>query len=224
MHIVSVVCLNLAWSLLCSCHSWMVWAYIIVLWYGGHWHSVSHTLHVCTLEMLKCVACFWCVGRKHALSRGCMKISGAVLQVSFEIWTDILCGCVYGWMNVCAQEYLRLSDVYKMYGNGCIPAQTAFPNALCLPLAVTSDTPREVWLLHSLFHPRQKLFLCLTTSCFPLQCHLFLVCGFSFYDAVRITHWLSSLETSLETLSLSSCLCRCCILCLCYASFMLLYT
>ncbi|XP_052448835.1 pleckstrin homology-like domain family B member 1 isoform X9 [Carassius gibelio] len=41
------------------------------------------------------------------------------------------------------EEYLKLSDVYKMYGNGCIPAQTAFPNALCLPLAVTSDTPRE---------------------------------------------------------------------------------
>ncbi|KTG24717.1 hypothetical protein cypCar_00008055, partial [Cyprinus carpio] len=43
------------------------------------------------------------------------------------------------------EEYLKLSDVYKMYGNGCIPAQTAFPNALCLPLAVTSDTPREIY-------------------------------------------------------------------------------
>lgn len=204
MHIVSVVCLNLAWGLLCSSHSWMVWSYIIVLWYGGHLHSVSHMLHVFTLEMLKCVACLWCVGRKYALSRGCMKISGAVLQVSFEIWTDILCGCVYGWMNVCAQEYLRLSDVYKMYGNGCIPAQTAFPNALCLPLAVTSDTPREVWLLHSLFHPRQNLFLCLTTSCFPLQCHLFQVCGFSFYDAVRITFsWNFSWNTFSFQLSLS---------------------
>ncbi|XP_067294917.1 pleckstrin homology-like domain family B member 1 isoform X7 [Pseudorasbora parva] len=41
------------------------------------------------------------------------------------------------------EEYLKLSDVYKMYGNGCTPAQTSFPNALCLPLAVTSDTPRE---------------------------------------------------------------------------------
>lgn len=138
---------------------------------------------------------FWCVGRKHAFSSGCIKISGTVLHVSFEIWTDVLCGCVYGWMNVCAQEYLKLSDVYKMYGNRCIPAQTAFPNALCLPLAVTSDTPREVWLLHSLFHPWQNLFPCLTTSRFSFQCHLFLVCGFSFYDAVRITHWLSSLET-----------------------------
>ncbi|XP_016380247.1 pleckstrin homology-like domain family B member 1 isoform X7 [Sinocyclocheilus rhinocerous] len=44
------------------------------------------------------------------------------------------------------EEYLRLSDVYKMYGNGCIPAQTAFPNALCLPLTVTSDTPREEYV------------------------------------------------------------------------------
>uniref|UniRef100_A0A8C1TNG5 Pleckstrin homology-like domain family B member 1 n=1 Tax=Cyprinus carpio TaxID=7962 RepID=A0A8C1TNG5_CYPCA len=44
------------------------------------------------------------------------------------------------------EEYLKLSDVYKMYGNGCIPAQTAFPNALCLPLAVTSDTPREEYV------------------------------------------------------------------------------
>lgn len=146
----------------------------------------------------------------------------------FETWTDILCGCVCGWMNVCAQEYLKLSDVYKMYGNGCIPAQTAFPNALCLPLAVTSDAPREVWLLHSLFHPWQNLFPCLTTSCFPFQWHLFLVCGFSFYDAVRITHWLPSLETLIfhffPSLSLTSCLSCCCILCLCYASFMLLYS
>ncbi|KAG1958863.1 pleckstriny-like domain family B [Pimephales promelas] len=44
------------------------------------------------------------------------------------------------------EEYLKLSDVYKMYGNGCVPAQTAFPNALCLPLAVTSDTPREEYV------------------------------------------------------------------------------
>ncbi|XP_059404225.1 pleckstrin homology-like domain family B member 1 isoform X1 [Carassius carassius] len=44
------------------------------------------------------------------------------------------------------EEYLKLSDVYKMYGNGCIPAQTAFSNALCLPLAVTSDTPREEYV------------------------------------------------------------------------------
>ncbi|XP_051959094.1 pleckstrin homology-like domain family B member 1 isoform X2 [Xyrauchen texanus] len=49
-------------------------------------------------------------------------------------------------MDVCAQEYLKLSDVYKMYGNGCIPAQTASPNALCLPLAVKSDTPREEYV------------------------------------------------------------------------------
>ncbi|XP_067294916.1 pleckstrin homology-like domain family B member 1 isoform X6 [Pseudorasbora parva] len=44
------------------------------------------------------------------------------------------------------EEYLKLSDVYKMYGNGCTPAQTSFPNALCLPLAVTSDTPREEYV------------------------------------------------------------------------------
>ncbi|XP_073695959.1 pleckstrin homology-like domain family B member 1 isoform X5 [Garra rufa] len=44
------------------------------------------------------------------------------------------------------EEYLKLSDVYKMYGNGCVPAQTAFPNALCLPLAVTSDAPREEYV------------------------------------------------------------------------------
>ncbi|XP_073808357.1 pleckstrin homology-like domain family B member 1 isoform X38 [Danio rerio] len=44
------------------------------------------------------------------------------------------------------EEYLKLSDVYKMYGNGCVPAQTASPNSLCLPLAVTSDTPREEYV------------------------------------------------------------------------------
>ncbi|XP_051526267.1 pleckstrin homology-like domain family B member 1 isoform X2 [Myxocyprinus asiaticus] len=48
--------------------------------------------------------------------------------------------------NTQKEEYLKLSDVYKMYGNGCIPAQTASPNALCLPLAVTSDTPREEYV------------------------------------------------------------------------------
>ncbi|XP_051970210.1 pleckstrin homology-like domain family B member 1 isoform X4 [Xyrauchen texanus] len=42
------------------------------------------------------------------------------------------------------EEYLKLSDVYKMYGNGCFPAQTASPNTFCLPLAVISDTPREI--------------------------------------------------------------------------------
>ncbi|XP_051551919.1 pleckstrin homology-like domain family B member 1 isoform X3 [Myxocyprinus asiaticus] len=44
------------------------------------------------------------------------------------------------------EEYLKLSDVYKMYGNGCFPAQTASPNTLCLPLAVISDTPREEYV------------------------------------------------------------------------------
>ncbi|TRY83957.1 hypothetical protein DNTS_006534 [Danionella cerebrum] len=44
------------------------------------------------------------------------------------------------------EEYLKLSDVYKMYGNGSIPTQTASPNTLCLPLAVTSDTPREEYV------------------------------------------------------------------------------
>lgn len=119
-----------------------------------------HTYCMC-VHWRRCLACLWCVGHKRALSSWCMKIDGAVLHELFEIWTDFLCGCgcVYGWMDVCAQEYLKLSDVYKMYGNGCIPAQTAFPNALCLPLAVTSDTPREVWLLHSLFHPWQNVFL-----------------------------------------------------------------
>ncbi|XP_057209746.1 pleckstrin homology-like domain family B member 1 isoform X3 [Triplophysa rosa] len=46
------------------------------------------------------------------------------------------------------EEYLKLSDVYKMYGNGCFPAQTASsaPNAFCLPLAVTPDAPREEYV------------------------------------------------------------------------------
>ncbi|XP_051970201.1 pleckstrin homology-like domain family B member 1 isoform X3 [Xyrauchen texanus] len=44
------------------------------------------------------------------------------------------------------EEYLKLSDVYKMYGNGCFPAQTASPNTFCLPLAVISDTPREEYV------------------------------------------------------------------------------
>ncbi|XP_051970231.1 pleckstrin homology-like domain family B member 1 isoform X7 [Xyrauchen texanus] len=46
--------------------------------------------------------------------------------------------------NTLKEEYLKLSDVYKMYGNGCFPAQTASPNTFCLPLAVISDTPREI--------------------------------------------------------------------------------
>ncbi|XP_058239424.1 pleckstrin homology-like domain family B member 1 isoform X5 [Hemibagrus wyckioides] len=43
------------------------------------------------------------------------------------------------------EEYLRLSDVFKMYGSGCVPTQaTSFaPTTSCLSLAVTPDTPRE---------------------------------------------------------------------------------
>lgn len=59
-------------------------------------------------------------------------------------------------MDVCLQEYLKLSDVYKMYGNGCFSAQTASsaPNAFCLPLAVTPDAPGEVLLLQSFIPDR----------------------------------------------------------------------
>ncbi|XP_046695015.1 pleckstrin homology-like domain family B member 1 isoform X2 [Silurus meridionalis] len=43
------------------------------------------------------------------------------------------------------EEYLRLSDVFKMYGSGCVPTQaTSFaPTTSCLSLAVTPDTPCE---------------------------------------------------------------------------------
>ncbi|XP_058239421.1 pleckstrin homology-like domain family B member 1 isoform X3 [Hemibagrus wyckioides] len=47
--------------------------------------------------------------------------------------------------NTMQEEYLRLSDVFKMYGSGCVPTQaTSFaPTTSCLSLAVTPDTPRE---------------------------------------------------------------------------------
>ncbi|XP_073717089.1 pleckstrin homology-like domain family B member 1 isoform X14 [Misgurnus anguillicaudatus] len=47
--------------------------------------------------------------------------------------------------NTSKEEYLKLSDVYKMYGSGYFPAQAASsaPNSFCLPLAVTPDAPRE---------------------------------------------------------------------------------
>ncbi|TSY98096.1 Pleckstrin homology-like domain family B member 1 [Bagarius yarrelli] len=43
------------------------------------------------------------------------------------------------------EEYLRLSDVFKMYGSGCVASQaTSFtPTTSCLSLAVTPDTPHE---------------------------------------------------------------------------------
>ncbi|XP_055055340.2 pleckstrin homology-like domain family B member 1 isoform X4 [Misgurnus anguillicaudatus] len=46
------------------------------------------------------------------------------------------------------EEYLKLSDVYKMYGSGYFPAQAASsaPNSFCLPLAVTPDAPREEYV------------------------------------------------------------------------------
>ncbi|KAM9441251.1 pleckstrin homology-like domain family B member 1 isoform 2-T2 [Clarias gariepinus] len=46
------------------------------------------------------------------------------------------------------EEYLRLSDVFKMYGSGCVPTQaTSFaPTTSCLSLAVTTDTPREEYV------------------------------------------------------------------------------
>ncbi|XP_060718483.1 pleckstrin homology-like domain family B member 1 isoform X3 [Tachysurus vachellii] len=47
--------------------------------------------------------------------------------------------------NTMQEEYLRLSDVFKMYGSGCVPPQaTSFaPTTSCISLAVTPDTPRE---------------------------------------------------------------------------------
>ncbi|XP_017315964.1 pleckstrin homology-like domain family B member 1 isoform X3 [Ictalurus punctatus] len=50
--------------------------------------------------------------------------------------------------NSMQEEYLRLSDVFKMYGSGCVPSQaTSFaPTTSCLSLAVTPDTPREEYV------------------------------------------------------------------------------
>ncbi|XP_036436361.1 pleckstrin homology-like domain family B member 1 isoform X2 [Colossoma macropomum] len=46
------------------------------------------------------------------------------------------------------EEYLRLSDVFKMYGSGCIPAPATSPapHTPCLSLSVTPDTPREEYV------------------------------------------------------------------------------
>lgn len=46
------------------------------------------------------------------------------------------------------QEYLRLSDVYKMYGNAAVPARSSSPAALhCLSFTVTPALPCEVQTL-----------------------------------------------------------------------------
>lgn len=47
------------------------------------------------------------------------------------------------WLSM--QEYLRLSDVYKMYGSASLPPRSSSPAALhCLSLAVAPALPCEV--------------------------------------------------------------------------------
>ncbi|XP_077402496.1 pleckstrin homology-like domain family B member 1 isoform X3 [Vanacampus margaritifer] len=51
------------------------------------------------------------------------------------------------------EEYLRMSDVYKMYGNACVHPPSSPPAALgCLPLAVADAVPCEVESLPDLCH------------------------------------------------------------------------
>lgn len=51
------------------------------------------------------------------------------------------------------QEYLRLSDVYKMYGNASMQPHSSSPAALhCLSLAVAPALPCEVDTLPALWH------------------------------------------------------------------------
>ncbi|XP_063059574.1 pleckstrin homology-like domain family B member 1 isoform X2 [Engraulis encrasicolus] len=47
------------------------------------------------------------------------------------------------------EEYLRLSDVYKMYGTSCVQSHSTSSVPLCYPsaaLSVTSDSPREQYI------------------------------------------------------------------------------
>lgn len=102
-------------------------------------------------------------------------------------------------MVVSAQEYLKLSDVYKMYGSGYFPTQAASsaPNSFCLPLAVTPDAPREVWLLQSFIFDRilSLLFYLLFSFPVPFISRLLLFSALMFHDAARPTHWLSCFKT-----------------------------
>lgn len=175
-----VVCPNPAWIQLCLGHSWLLWSHYLALeWCALLLSHMSEGICVCVCVCIGDVAEMVSVGCEHAFPVGAWRFVVEFFKSQDMNWNPLWM-CVWMDVCVCAQEYLKLSDVYKMYGNGCVPAQTASPNSLCLPLAVTSDTPREVRLLHSLFHPRHNLFPCLSASCFPFQCHLFLVCDFSF--------------------------------------------
>ena len=69
------------------------------------------------------------------------------------------------------QEYLRLSDVYKMYGSASLPPRSSSPAALhCLSLAVAPALPCEVdtpacSLPHTLWH----VFSLMASHPFPLS-------------------------------------------------------
>lgn len=68
------------------------------------------------------------------------------------------------------QEYLRLSDVYRMYGNAAVPACSASPAALhCLSFTVTPALSCEVQTLLVLSHctlhfPRQLSYVLLSVN------------------------------------------------------------
>lgn len=73
------------------------------------------------------------------------------------------------------QEYLRLSDVYKMYGNASLPSCSSSPAALhCLSLSVAPALPCEVdicwffavlFLISSLRQPLNISSYCLLSFC-----------------------------------------------------------
>ncbi len=95
-----VVCLNLACGLLCSEHSWMVWSYIIVLWYGGHIDILYNTRCVCVhwrcwsaWHVCGAQACF--IQRVHQEFR--VQFFKCPLRYELISFVDV---CTDGWMCV----------------------------------------------------------------------------------------------------------------------------
>lgn len=86
----------------------------------------------------------------------CVETSSRLLCESFELSECRSFSLLLLWLSM--QEYLRMSDVYRMYGNASLQPHSSSPAALhCLSLTVTPALPTEVDLFSA---------LCNTLICF----------------------------------------------------------
>lgn len=115
------------------CTSWLISQQT----YGKRLILGARDFPVCMCMCVCACVCLW------ALVRACVYFCPSA-------WFDGLSSCLAA-LGFGSQEYLKLSDVYKMYGNGCHDTQIASSAQNCTPLAVVPALLSEVpWLSLSL--------------------------------------------------------------------------